>query len=276
MCESNMWKYIIFVMSHDIFCYSNAGGAIRNGNLLGGHGGSGSTSTSQFSNFNGVGSGHPLPRAPALQDVTSGSHPELLRRSSSNISDAGVGIPRQLVDVTQSSNMLLSKPNINPVIQSTSSGVSGTNGSESTMPVLNGANMSASSSMAYGNMLTPNMRPLNQMTMALPNQSSATSMSQQAQHHPQQKQHPPSQQQSQSQLPQQQQKQQLSQNIQQQGTSHPQSQQQQQYLLNNSNNSNSSANPAVGSYAPGGPQTTSNAPKKGRWGSGNVILNHFL
>jgi hypothetical protein len=276
MCESIMWVYIFFVMSHDIFCYSNAGGAIRNGNLLGGHGGSGSTSTSQFSNFNGVGSGHPLPRAPALQDVTSGSHPELLRRSSSNISDAGVGIPRQLVDVTQSSNMLLSKPNINPVIQSTSSGVSGTNGSESTMPVLNGANMSASSSMAYGNMLTPNMRPLNQMTMALPNQSSATSMSQQAQHHPQQKQHPPSQQQSQSQLPQQQQKQQLSQNIQQQGTSQPQSQQQQQYLLNNSNNNNSSANPAVGSYAPGGPQTTSNAPKKGRWGSGNVILNHFL
>jgi len=236
---------------HEIPSMSGGASSIGNGNLLSGHGNSGNSSAApQFTSFNGVSSGPPLPRAPSLQDVTSGSHPELLRRSSSNISDAGVGIPRQLVDVTQSSNMLLSQSGNHPVLQSSTSG--GVNSGDSNVPVLNGATRSASGSIPYGNMLTSHMQPLNQMTMAIPGQGSHGQGNTNMTHQPHSQQQQPPQQSSQQNTQQQQQQ------LAQQQLAHQQraNQQQQQYAQQQKSSNNGSNN---------GGSTANSTKKTGRW-----------
>lgn len=131
--------------------------SIGNNNLLGAH--TGSSGVSQFMGnigfSGGASSGEvggqylPIPRAPSLSDVTSGSHPELLQRSSS-ISDAGVGIPHQLA---QSGGLLPAQA------QSSSQSAMQTTG-DSSNPVLTEAKNPASnggSTLPHGNLLPMGM-----------------------------------------------------------------------------------------------------------------------
>lgn len=241
--------------------------SIGNGNLLGAHNGQ-YLRTSSFSGITSTGDGAgqfmSLPRAPSLQDVTSGSHPELLRRSNSNLSDAGVGIPHQLVDGSQPS-LLLSQSsgnNSRPVLPSSFVGSTGSgsgNGSESVNAVL-GASTSGGTSAGppYSTMATNGVPPLSQMTMPHSNNQ-----------HRSQPQggsgSGPVLQQQQQQLPQSQ-PQQVSSQQQQQQYMHNQ-----QYVgNNNSTQPNSSANPS-GNYPPGSAPALTNPQKKtSRW-TGEIV-----